>query len=455
MNSLNFEPAKIQKRIKKTARRLKINKYTCTQIHKKLSKLRKISSRVKRGYKTYKFRNIIRKINFLTQSRQCYKIKTCSIKAFVDWKPELEEYLHANNIHEVDVSVSKNQSFSGHYSEHMVSTIDLKTFFNYDGDYTMYIAQLSLFENGNNDNDKHEKLTKILSDFGLQEFCKSFFESIERINLWASLKETNSSLHYDSYDNFMFVLKGKKKFTVFKPNDKSIACESVLTNSYQQAKMISDKPGKGIEITLNEGEGIFVPQGWYHKVDSQGDDGILAINIWFDSVEKICTAREKYLFRYLANFLIEKEIKELLKTYQTEECYSNIDLIEWPEFNKMLKNNNVTYFEVILSKISFFSIRDFFLKASENDSIGFTRLLMSLSPMQVELLTKKLEDIDNICDTRVSELKIISKSEFYDRLFSIIDFSQIQKSFLDSKKELRKQIFESVIVQKMINSYHF
>ena len=42
---------------------------------------------------------------------------------------------------------------------------------------------------------------------------------MDSINLWYSKKNTTSNLHYDSFDNFLCVIKGEKKVLIYKPND--------------------------------------------------------------------------------------------------------------------------------------------------------------------------------------------------------------------------------------------
>lgn len=451
MDSLNLEPAKFQKRIKKTPRH-KSYKNKKPFHDKKLQRLYKITLRARNPVKTYKFRQNIWKINSLVEKAQCFKLIDYPINIFNDWHVELPIYLTKFNIDEIDVSVSKNEFFSGHYSEHLVSTIKVNKFIEYNGPFTMYIAQLPLYEK--NFFTDTPKLAQILKDFQLQKFFSSKINDIDRINLWASKKPTKSALHYDSYDNFLFMIKGKKKFTIYKPNDPAIACESVITNSYQQAKLIHNKSNYKLEIYLKEGEGIFIPQGWYHQVDSWGDEGILAINIWFNSIQKICDSREKYLFRYLSHYILEKEIKKLVDQAGNNIKYQNPQEFDWNRVFENLTRENILYFEDEFRQMSPNLIREYLMKLLEFDSKKLEKILLGLDSLVVEIFTSKLETIDHDLDA-LEEKEIITKAEFYDKIFNAIDFSRVQEYFIESKKLLRRHIFESVIVHKMINSYHF
>ncbi len=57
-----------------------------------------------------------------------------------------------------------------------------------------------------------------------------------------------------------------------------------------------------------------------------GSDKIVAVNIWFSSIEKICSGREKYLFRYLFSHIIENEITSRIEGIEKGESkFESID----------------------------------------------------------------------------------------------------------------------------------
>ena len=61
------------------------------------------------------------------------------------------------------------------------------------------------------------------------------------------------------------------------------------------------------KITVRPGEILFIPQGWYHRVVSLGEE-IVALNFWFDSIFNICDWRENYLLRYLMHEALESKV---------------------------------------------------------------------------------------------------------------------------------------------------
>ena len=58
-------------------------------------------------------------------------------------------------------------------------------------------------------------------------------KSIYRINLWYYPKNRLTNYHYDSHDNFLYVLKGRKTIYLRKPG--SLKCESVFSANSNQS----------------------------------------------------------------------------------------------------------------------------------------------------------------------------------------------------------------------------
>lgn len=62
-----------------------------------------------------------------------------------------------------------------------------------------------------------------------------FTASISKINVWASKQKTISKLHYDFYENFLWVRTGRKIVYLWPPNDKLIqpCCNSSFLTSHE------------------------------------------------------------------------------------------------------------------------------------------------------------------------------------------------------------------------------
>ena len=43
----------------------------------------------------------------------------------------------------------------------------------------------------------------------------------------------------------------------------------------------------GYEVRLNAGEALYLPGSWFHEVQSEGEEGHMAVNFWFKAPENI------------------------------------------------------------------------------------------------------------------------------------------------------------------------
>jgi Thermophilic glucose-6-phosphate isomerase and related metalloenzymes len=471
---------KINKRIKKHPLPLRPNKNLLRR-RKKLRKLTLLSKFLKKRTKhsTFDFT----KLNFddLDVKHEPFKIINVPT-IFQDGKNQnieksISKLLKDYGIEHLDLSISATKSFSGHYAEHNVISMTFEEFVSYEGPHTIYLAQMPLFEKPATNKNKNpfktkytQKLKNLLASLKeVGQFCQRFSDRIERINLWYSKKETFSQLHYDSYDNFLFMIKGTKVFTLYPPNTKEVVCESIITTSYQQAKVIPNNNSntKGIKIKVSPGEAIYLPQGWYHEVESYGDSDIIALNVWFNSIKDICQGREKYLLRYLLFDLIEKEVESGLKLYQEhrsialEETNSNGNYIDY-YLNKILNGFSTSpltaqnLFTSLLFSVRRDQVRYLIHRLAVEGPNILYELLMSPDEWSIEFLTTTLEAIDNTPEEIMEQNQnYVSKDEFYNILFEKLDFPSVQRHFISMKKSLRKRVLEFIVKEKILQSYAF
>ena len=265
------------------------------------------------------------------------------------------------------------------------------------------------------------------------------------------------------------MIKGTKVFTLYPPNTKEVVCESIITTSYQQAKVIPNNNSntKGIKIKVSPGEAIYLPQGWYHEVESYGDSDIIALNVWFNSIKDICQGREKYLLRYLLFDLIEKEVESGLKLYQEhrsialEETNSNGNYIDY-YLNKILNGFSTSpltaqnLFTSLLFSVRRDQVRYLIHRLAVEGPNILYELLMSPDEWSIEFLTTTLEAIDNTPEEIMEQNQnYVSKDEFYNILFEKLDFPSVQRHFISMKKSLRKRVLEFIVKEKILQSYAF
>ena len=128
-------------------------------------------------------------------------------------------------------------------------------------------------------------------------------------NLWISLKEKRTWVHYDDDDGLLIQVAGKKHVTLVDSDTLS----NLLPQKMKAVRLIRESPGKfknggsnfaqhnfGTadisnplvrsrlrmhQVWLHEGDGLFIPKRWSHEIISKSSlQGInVAINFWFET----------------------------------------------------------------------------------------------------------------------------------------------------------------------------
>lgn len=121
---------------------------------------------------------------------------------------------------------------------------------------------------------------------------------IYNANIWMGLPPTNTPLHCDSNPNLFIQLAGRKKVRLFSPSDGSsiygkvrkLSGKSYTSDITRDDDMMhgvekklldefvwTDKPSdiavdqlRGTETELGPGDGLFIPQRWWHSIKSAG-----------------------------------------------------------------------------------------------------------------------------------------------------------------------------------------
>ena len=299
----------------------------------------------------------------------------------------------------------------------------------------------------------------------LRSFSSALGYDIDRLNLWFSKKKTFSSLHYDSYDNFLFMLTGQKTFNIYPPNAKEVVCESVLTSSFHQARSTKQSKHK-IEVTISSNEAIFIPQGWFHEVMSKGSF-IAAINFWFNSIEQICSGREKYLFRYLMANQIEQEITNALEEYMNlitqifkeTELFKTFEPLDYNQRAKFIVESEkqrlmIQLFTFTVLQIPDKFLRSFIIQVMHYNSAKAQYILCNLDDRAVEYLTKKFEILDKEPKSN-NEQECYKTDTFYNLLGEKIDYQAVTERFFISKRRLRENLLKNVLFEKLSGSFEF
>ena len=140
-------------------------------------------------------------------------------------------------------------------------------------------------------------------------------QSADAINVWIGNDRSTTALHKDNYENIYVQVRGEKHFVLLPPcempcvNEQMVAKgryepsaidESLVIKQDPQAEAVPvamwdpDLPeeqsteyshlSKPLRVTLREGDILYLPALYYHKVkQSCGDEGFCcAVNYWYD-----------------------------------------------------------------------------------------------------------------------------------------------------------------------------
>jgi len=83
-------------------------------------------------------------------------------------------------------------------------------------------------------------------------------------------------------------------------NHSSVSIEEPDYSSYTRARYMKEYSER---VVLNCGDVLFIPEGWYHQVDS--DDLTIAINFWWKS--RIMTQMSEHMDAYYLRRILSSE----------------------------------------------------------------------------------------------------------------------------------------------------
>ncbi|VAH80517.1 unnamed protein product [Triticum turgidum subsp. durum] len=183
----------------------------------------------------------------------------------------------------------------------------------------LYLAQVSIL---NTENKERCSLEVLKVDIQEPIFLKG--KPFSSINFWMSRAHMRSSTHYDPHHNLLCVVAGCKKVTLWSPsaspflypmpvygeasNHSCVSIEEPDYSSYTRAKYMKEYSER---VVLNCGDALFIPEGWYHQVDS--DDLTIAINFWWKSriMTEMLEHMDAYYLRRILRRLVDTEMDKI------------------------------------------------------------------------------------------------------------------------------------------------
>ncbi|WP_353931422.1 cupin-like domain-containing protein [Okeanomitos corallinicola TIOX110] len=206
-------------------------------------------------------------------------------KAFDSWSIDYLNQALENK--EVKISVSKNKTFTfTEENDYILPSIQMKfndfTDWILNGDRTetfYYLYQTPI----------ETSFPELLPDIATPEYIKK--NVFVLANLWMGTGGNTSPLHWDSVQNLLCQVRGRKKLLLFEPkqtsclysfpvNSKIPHMSQVKINNPDFNKFPKFKNARYTECTLEPGEMLFIPPFWWHQVHSL-DQLNIAINFWW------------------------------------------------------------------------------------------------------------------------------------------------------------------------------
>lgn len=142
---------------------------------------------------------------------------------------------------------------------------------------TGYLAQHPLFE----------QIPELKGDIQVPEYCSLTSEEDPKINAWFGPEGTVSPLHFDRSHNILSQVIGRKYIRLYPAN---ISLHPLTAFMNQNSSRIDlddeqqvmeyglDKVAH-VDCILNPGDGLFIPQGWWHYVRSL--DISFSVSFWW------------------------------------------------------------------------------------------------------------------------------------------------------------------------------
>lgn len=369
-------------------------------------------------------------------------------------------------------------------------------------------VQLYLAQAGIQDGLSFAPLSGLKEDVAIPEFLRS---PVSAINLWMSVNGSRSSTHYDPYQNLLCVLVGRKEVKLWPP---SAAPDLYPLPIFGEASNHSgvdfanpdlvkfprfrDAMKSFQSVVLHAGDALFIPEGWYHQVDSESVT--IAVNLWWPSEFslKLGTHMDAYLLRRLLANLLDAEKERIVEDFRG---VSRAVPLRVPSSQQLVANGvggktPKKYCASSLTKVEMRALRTLILCVSEmmmvpsdvdaktadegnHDSGGTiarvfaslnpqslqrTLLVMSieyprtlealilhrLSPIASEILTRKFEEMDAAVELDCPQ------EEFYAQIYSVFDEPRLaMASLVDGKEALAAMALERVLDGNLgLNSVH-
>ncbi|KAH7388264.1 hypothetical protein KP509_16G066700 [Ceratopteris richardii] len=198
----------------------------------------------------------------------------------------------------------------------------------------LYLAQVPMFSK----DEGTSPLRALMADIIMPSFLNP--TSVANINFWMTARESKSSTHYDPYHNILCVVVGQKKVRLWPPNmtpylypypiygEASNHSSVDFMRPYEMKHPLFKHALDSCQVvTLCAGDALFIPEGWYHQVDSHSFT--MAVNIWWPSVValNLDSHMSGYYLRRIVSSLLDSEKRRLVKKGMSGQSVDEVNFI--------------------------------------------------------------------------------------------------------------------------------
>ncbi|KAJ8543140.1 hypothetical protein K7X08_005663 [Anisodus acutangulus] len=281
---------------------------------------------------------------------------------------------------------------------------------------------------------------------------------VASVNLWMNSMKARSSTHYDPHHNLLCLVSGCKEVTLWPPsatpylytrplygeasNHSSVTLEEPDLSVYPRSACLN---GFLQKVVLHAGDALFIPEGWFHQVDSE--DLTIAVNFWWRSmsITGMLEHMDAYYLCRLLKRLTDKEMANNAyrdhghqginrncgnKSSNDELRYSSAG--ENDETNKRKEDSSSINDDPVANLILTLhplTIRNVFLAMADYFPRTLEALVLhALTPVGSEILTRKFEEMDQL----ISE----DQNQFYQIFYGLFDDQSAAMDALLNGKEL-------------------
>ncbi|KAL2612998.1 hypothetical protein R1flu_024690 [Riccia fluitans] len=185
----------------------------------------------------------------------------------------------------------------------------------------LYLAQVPIY---NREQEGETALSPLMQDISTPLVLDGI--EVWNINLWMSMKSSRSSTHYDPYHNVLCVVAGEKRVMLWSPSAapylyplpvygeaSNHSGVDMIAPDYDIHPRFRMALQKAKIVTLQPGDALFIPEGWYHQVDNVGVT--IAVNFWWPSQLSMSlgSAMDGYILRRVVSSLLDREKRRILK----------------------------------------------------------------------------------------------------------------------------------------------